>query len=257
MSTSPSHFIWYELLTSDMEAAAEFYGAVIGWSVQRSDTPGKDYRQWSIGGVAVGGLMEIPAAAKAMGMRPSWLGYISVADVDASVAKITAAGGSVRMPAMDIPGVGRMATVADPQGAAFYVMAPIGEGPSRAFAPNRPGHGGWHELHTTDWQAALAFYGAQFGFAKSQAMDMGPMGTYLLFNAGSDAIGGMMNNPTIAHPMWLYYFNVDDIAAARTRLEAAGGVVLNGPHQVPTGVWILQAQDRQGAMFAMVGPNKR
>jgi predicted enzyme related to lactoylglutathione lyase len=256
MANDPSRFIWYELMTSDIDAAARFYGEVVGWSMSAAGAPGVDYRQWSIGGTTIGGAMVIPADAAANGMRPGWLGYLNVADVDQSVAAIVAAGGVSHMPAWDVPGVGRIAMVSDPQGAAFYVMAPIGEGPSPSFMPGHPGHGGWHELHTSDWPAALAFYGAQFGWAQSDALDMGPMGTYLLFNAGGDAIGGMMNSPDFPRPSWLYYFTVDDIHAARARVEAAGGAVLNGPHEVPGGGWIVQARDPQGAMFALVGPGK-
>ena len=256
MSTTPSSFIWYELVTSDIDAAAKFYRDVVGWSMSPAGAPGMDYRQLSIGGATIGGAMAISPDAAANGMRPVWLGYLNVADVDESVARIVAAGGASHMPAWDIPGVGRIAMVGDPQGAAFYVMAPIGEGPSPSFMPGQAGHGGWHELHTTDWKAALGFYGAHFGWEQSDAMDMGPMGTYLLFNAGADAIGGMMNGPDFPRPMWLYYFNVDDIHAAKARVDAAGGAILNGPHEVPGGSWIVQARDPQGAMFALVGPNK-
>lgn len=256
MSRNPSHFIWYELITSDMDAAAEFYGAVVGWSAQASGQSGQDYRMWTIGGETIGGLMAIPPAARADGMPPVWLGYVDVPDVDQSVGEIQSAGGSVQMPAWDVPGVGRMAMVADPQGAAFYVMTPIGEGPSPSFAPGRPGHGGWNELHTTDWTTALEFYGGRLGWGASEAVDMGPMGTYQLFNAGGDAIGGMMNSAGFGRPMWLYYFNVDDIDAAVSRVQGAGGAVVNGPHQVPTGDWMIQARDPQGAMFALLGSNK-
>lgn len=260
MATQTRGFIWYELLTTDVEAASRFYGAVVGWAATDSGMPGVDYRLWSIGGANVGGLMTMPERAASNGMRPIWLGYVAVADVDASVAGVTAAGGAVHMPPTDIPGVGRMATVADPQGALFYVMAPTGMAPTGAepspvFAPGKPGHGGWHELHTTDWEAALAFYGAQFGWAKSDVMDMGLMGKYLLFNTGSDAVGGMMNGPD-PRPGWLYYFNVEDIDAAKLRVEQAGGAVLNGPHQVPGGSWIIQARDPQDALFALVGARK-
>lgn len=256
MSKTPSHFIWYELMTNDVGAAAKFYGAVVGWSVSTSGQTDKDYRQWSIGGETVGGLMAIPVDAAANGMRPVWLGYLNVADLDASIAGIRAAGGELHMPPTEVPGVGSFAMVTDPQGAAFYVMTPLGTEASASFAPDRLGHGGWHELHTSDWRAGLEFYRSQFGWAQSEAMDMGPMGTYLLFNTGADAIGGMMNSPDFPRPMWLYYFNVDDIHTAKTRVEAAGGVILNGPHEVPGGSWIVQARDPQGAMFALVGPNK-
>jgi predicted enzyme related to lactoylglutathione lyase len=256
MPDKSSHFIWYELMTRDMDAAAQFYGAVVGWTAGQSGQPGQEYRMWSIGGQTVGGLMAIPGGASEGGMQPTWVGYLNVEDVDESVSGLVSAGGAVCMPANDVPGVGRMAMVSDPQGAMFYVMAPLGDVPSPSFAPGRPGHGGWNELHTSDWQAALKFYEEQFGFGKSEAMDMGPMGTYLLFNTGGDAVGGMINAPDFPRPMWLYYFNVDDIQAAKSRLEGAGGAVLNGPHQVPTGDWIIQARDPQGAMFALVGPDK-
>ncbi len=254
MPSTPSHFVWYELMTSDVGAAARFYGAVIGWQSQDSGTPGMDYRLWSIAGTAIGGLMTIPTEAAANGMRPCWLGYVAVTDIDAAITRIQAGGGTLHMPAMSIPGVGRIAMLADPQGAAFYLIAPTGEGPSPSFAPGKPGHGGWHELHTTDWRAALTFYREQFDWAESDALDMGPMGTYLLFNAGGGAIGGMMNGHSLPRPAWLYYFNVADINAAKARVETAGGKILNGPHEVPGGSWILQAQDPQGAMFALVAP---
>ena len=260
MSDTPSGFIWYELMTTDLDAAARFYGAVVGWSVQDSGQPGMDYRLVAAGDAHVGGMMAIPADAAVTGMRPGWFGYVNVADVDASVARITQAGGASYLPPTDIPSVGRIAMVADPQGAAIYVMAPSSDchGPSPSFAPSKSGHGGWHELHTTDWEAALAFYGAQFGWAKSSAMDMGPLGTYLLFAAGEggEPIGGMMNSPDFPRPMWLYYFNVDDIHAARARVEAAGGTVFLEPHEVPGNNWILQGSDPQGAMFALVCPKQ-
>ena len=256
MPNSPSHFIWYELMTTDSDAAARFYGEVVGWSVGDSGQTDKTYQQWSIGGETVGGLMAIPAEAGEHGMRPMWAGYLNVGDVEESIARIKAAGGAVHMPGTDVPGVGRFAMVSDPQGAIFYVMTPIGEGPSPSFSPGRAGHGGWNELHTTDSSGALKFYAEQFGFGETEAMDMGPMGVYRLFNTGGDPVGGMRNSPEFPRPAWLYYFNVDDIGAAGSRLEGAGGSILNGPHEVPGGGWIIQARDPQGAMFALVGPHK-
>jgi uncharacterized protein len=256
MPGKASHHIWYELMTSDADAAARFYGAVVGWSVLDSGQADKTYRMWSMGDQPIGGLLSVAPATSGEGMPPMWAGYLNVDDVDESVSGLTAAGGAVCMPAWDVPGVGRMAMVTDPQGAIFYVMAPIGDRPSPSFTPGAPGHGGWNELHTSDWTAALAFYGKQFGWAKSEEFDMGPMGKYALFNTGGEPVGGMMNNPDIPRPAWLYYFNVDEIGAAKSRVEAAGGEVMTGPHQVPTGQWMIQARDPQGAMFALLAPNK-
>lgn len=138
-------FIWYELLTSDPDAAARFYGAVMGWQSADSGQAGMDYRFLSKDGVAVGGLMALPPGAAEAGMRPGWLGYVSVADVDRAVGSFIATGGALHMPAMDVPGIGRMAMVADPQGAALYVMTPIGTDAATSFAPGKPGHGGWRD----------------------------------------------------------------------------------------------------------------
>jgi len=254
MPKSPSRFIWYELITSDVTASAAFYGAVLGWTEQSAGQAGMDYRIWMNDGTGIGGLMTTPAEAAANGMRPAWLGYAAVANVDDAVAAIVAARGSVCMPAMDIPGVGRIAMVLDPQGAAIYVMTPIGDGPSLSFAPGKPGHCGWNELYTTDWPAAFAFYHDQFGWEKAEAIDMGPMGTYQLFHAGDGAIGGMMNNQAVPRPAWMFYFNAAEITAADDRVRAAGGEVLHGPMQVPGGQWIIQARDPLGAAFGLVAP---
>ncbi len=252
-----SNFIWYELLSSDPHAAATFYGAVLGWETADSGQAGMDYRFFSKDGVAVGGLMALPPGAAEAGMRPGWLGYVSVADVDRAVGSFIATGGALHMPAMDVPGIGRMAMVADPQGAALYVMTPIGTDAATSFAPGKPGHGGWHELHARDWPTALAFYNRQFGWGEAGRMDMGPLGTYLQFNYGSGAmVGGMMNDPAAARPYWLYCFNVEDIDAATARIVASGGKVLMNPHEVPGGEWVARAQDPQGALFVAVGPRK-
>lgn len=245
----PGQFIWYELLTSDLDPALAFYDRVIGWAAQGSGLPGVDYRILSMQGVGVGGAMQAPA-----GLAPTWLGYVGTADVDAAVAAVIAAGGSVHRAAMDLPGVGRVALLQDAQGAMFYVMRPLAEGESLAFAAGRPGHGGWNELNTSDWEAAFGLYAPLFGWEKSTPMDMGPMGTYQIFAAGGAEIGAMFNSPDTPRPHWLFYFNVEDIDAARARLEAAGGTTQMGPHPVPGDLWILQARDPQGASFAVVGP---
>ena len=86
-------------------------------------------------------------------------------------------------------------------------------------------------------------------------MDMGPMGIYRIFDEGDHkkmGDGGMMTKPAqMPVSAWGFYFNVDSIKAAVERVKAGGGKILNGPHQVPGGSWIVQAQDPQGAMFAL------
>jgi predicted enzyme related to lactoylglutathione lyase len=241
-------FIWYELITSDIDAAISFYGDVAGWTVEPSQTPGMDYRRIMAGAEGVGGMMKVPET----GMPPAWFGYVNVADVDAEVTAFEAAGGKVLWPANEDAGVGRMAMVADPQGAALYVMSPNGEGESQAFKSDTRGHCGWNEYHATDWEKAFGFYAGRFGWVKDTSVDMGPMGIYQTFTAGGVRTGGMMNNP-LPQQAWLFYFNVGNIDVAVERVTSGGGAIQNPPMEVPGGQWAAVARDPQGAMFGLLG----
>lgn len=257
MSTSQGQFVWCELMTIDAGSATQFYRAVIGWSAKDAGMPGWQYTLLSAGETQMGGLMELPQPARDAGARPGWIGYVAVDDVDAVAGRVEQEGGAIRRAAGDIPGVGRFAIVTDPQGAAFTLFKGMEAGASPPAAGSTPGRVGWHELHAADWEAAFAFYAGLFGWTKGEALDMGPMGTYQLFAIGGVPAGGMMTKSDAAPaPYWLYYFNVDEIGAAVTRVKDSGGQVLNGPHQVPGGSWIAQCVDPQGAMFAIVGPDR-
>lgn len=265
MANPPGSFIWYELLTTNLAAAADFYEAVVGISIAREATPGPmDYRMIGTpGGLHVGGAMQLKPEMLAGGAVPGWFGYVSVPDVDAAVAQAQAAGAQIHMPPTDIPQAGRIAMIADPQGAPLYVMKPTpppGEEDmdSLCYDPEKIGHIAWNELHAKDQAGAFDFYAAQFGWEKSEAMDMGPMGIYQMFKPGgtTQAIGGTMTSPEMPHPLWLYYLNVPDIDAALEAAQAHGANLLYGPGEIPGGQYIVQATDPQGAMFAVVGPRR-
>ena len=252
MTNPPGSFIWYELLTGDPAAAAEFYGTVVGWRTHGFEgAPVEAYTLFQApGGVDVAGLMALPDGAPG----PVWLAYIGVDDVDAATESATRAGATVQMAPQSLPGVGRLAMLADPQGAAFYLMRGDSPEDSHSFQPITPGHAGWHELHTKGWEAARDFYHGQFGWQTSSEMDMGPMGKYSIFSiAGTDA-GAIFNSPDVPRPIWLVYFNVADLDSAAGRITEIGGTILHGPMDVPDGQRIVQARDPQGAMFALVGP---
>ena len=117
MPRSHGSFVWHELMTSDIDAAQAFYEKAVGWTGKSAGMTGMDYRIFSAGETMVAGLMSIPEEAAKMGVPPNWTGYVGVADVDASTAKIKALGGKVYKEPTDIPGVGRFSVVADPQGA--------------------------------------------------------------------------------------------------------------------------------------------
>jgi predicted enzyme related to lactoylglutathione lyase len=249
----PSNFVWYELMTTELDAAAAFYKTVVGWNSERWDNPQMRYTIVKAGDTGVGGLMTIPAEAAQMGARPAWLGYISADDVDAATDGVRQTGGTVHREPADIPEIGRFSVVADPQGAMFILFRPQGDD-RPPVPPMTPGHIGWHELYAAEWKSAFDFYAGQFGWTKADAMDMGEMGTYQLFSAGGEPIGGMMTKPAdVPSPFWLFYFNVGDIDAAAERVTGNGGKVLMGPMEVPGGSWIVQATDPQGAMFALAG----
>lgn len=253
MAKTPNPFVWYELMTTDMDAAAAFYRDVVGWRPQSMDQPDMRYTIMNAGDKMVTGVMPLPAEAREAGARPGWVGYIGVEDIDAATDGVRQAGGKVHREPADIPGIGRFSVVADPQGAIFMLFQPSG-GENEPPPPMTPGSVGWRELYAADGSKAFDFYAGQFGWTKADAMDMGPMGTYQLFAAGGDPIGGMMTKPAeMPFPAWLYYFAVADIDAATARITEKGGQILNGPMEVPGGAWIVQALDPQGAMFALVG----
>jgi len=251
-------FIWYELMTTDADAAAAFYGDVLGWSCRpfEPDDAG-GYRLFSTGETEVAGLMVLPPEGDCPGGAPGWIGYIGVDDVDAAAADLAADGASELVPPTDIPGVGRFAVIADPQGAVFTIMRGAMEGESRAFSPHGIGHCQWNELSTADPQAALAFYGRHFGWEKGETMPMGEMGDYQMLDLGGHSFGAVMRaTPQQPQPGWLFYFGVADIDAATRKATAGGGAVLHGPAEIPGGDFIVVADDPQGARFALVGPRK-
>jgi len=248
-------FIWYELMTPDIPAARGFYADVVGWTASQMPGGGMEYWVLEADGVGVGGIMLLGDEQKAQGVPPNWTAYVAVDDCDAAVAKVTSLGGSVVRPAADIPGVGRFAIVADPFGAVLAIMKPTPPEGSRPDAPpGALGHAGWRELYSGPTDTAFAFYEALFGWRKDGAHDMGPMGTYQLFANQDGQVGGMMVKPEqVPAACWLYYFRIGDIDAAAARVTAGGGQVLNGPMEVPSGDWVLQAMDPQGAMFCLQG----
>jgi uncharacterized protein len=257
--TTMSHgsFVWYELMTTDTEAAKAFYGSVIGWEAQSADQPSMEYTMLKAGGVPVAGLMTLTEEARKMGGRPGWVGYVAVDDVDASAAQVTKEGGTVHRPPSDIPGVGRFAIISDPQGPVIALFKGADGAARPTVAPKTPGHAGWRELMAVDGKAAFAFYSKLFGWTEDVPFDMGPMGLYHIFKVGDVQTGGMMTKPaTVPVPFWGYYFYVDGIDGAAARVKAAGGQVINGPMEVPGGEWVVQGLDPQGAFFALISTKR-
>jgi predicted enzyme related to lactoylglutathione lyase len=260
MATPTGMPIWYELLTPDVGAAKRFYGDIVGWSFTEFPSPdgGMKYTIANVGETGVAG-MATPPEGFATG--PTWLVYFHVADVDAKVAEVEKAGGKTHMSATDLPGVGRVALVADPQGVLFYLMKPdpaMGDQDSTSFSASLPGRCSWNELVTSDQKQALPFYASLLGWTSTEAMPMGAMGDYSFIDCGSERLGAMMDRSQADQPLkWTFYFHIPDVDAAADKVRAAGGQVIMGPMDVPSNQRIIICVDPQGASIGFVSGERK
>lgn len=255
-SSTSGRVVWYELLTSDPSAAIAFYTEVVGWKTQ----PWRDdYVMWLAGDAPIGGVVRLPEKAKQLGASPFWQASVEVANLDEIVAKAKAIGGTIHH-TEDVPDIGRLAVIGDPQGAVMCAYQPQQSMADRDRSA--AGMFSWHELYTTDYQAGFAFYRALYGWERIDEYDMGPMGKYLLWGRNGQTLGGMMTMPPgmktpdgrPVPPSWMYYITTPDLDAALARATQRGARILNGPMPVPGGQRIVQLMDPQGAAFALVTP---
>jgi uncharacterized protein len=249
-SYAPGTPSWVDLGTPDVDAAATFYGAVLGWDVPELPNSAEmgGYRRAKKDGADVAGMMPLMQE----GQPPAWSTYVAVADADATVAAVKEAGGSVIAEPMDVMDLGRMAIFADPTGAVFGIWQPgTFAGAARV---NEPGALAWNELGTRDPGAAKAFYAAVFGWA-FRDNDMGEMGTYTEWLDGEASIGGMMDVsgrlPDEIPAHWLVYFAVDNTDATIETVKSSGGNLSFGPIDIPAGRFAI-VTDPFGAAFAVI-----
>ena len=249
--------IWYELVTADPDASKTFYDSVIGWTIEAQPSGPMDYRMIGSGSGdgLVGGVMRLLPEMQAVGGKPGWLFYIGVDDVDTTADAIRAKGGQVRMGPVDLPNVGRLALVADPQGIPFYIMRGASDAASTAWDRSGMGKCNWNELATTDLAAANGFYADVFGWTYPDKMEMpGDMGDYVFVDAAGQTIGATMRATEGQPPGWTFYFRAPDIEVAAESVRAHGGIVHAGPMVVPGGDRIIVAADPHGVPFGVVGP---
>ena len=253
MADAPGRFVWYELMTPDVEAAKVFYADVMGWGTTNASMPGSAYSFFTAGETRICGLLELPAGARAGGAIPFWIGFIEVNDVDAAADRVWELGGTVYVPPKDIPGRRRFSVFADRQQATVGLLKWLKVRPEPSPEPGEPVGVGWHELLAVDREAAWSFYSRLLEWRKEGAI-AGPMGLYQPFSAGGQTIGAMVTKPPmVPAAFWLYYFNVGDIDAAMKRVTAGGGRTLGSPVYMQNGRWGVQCTDPQGAMFSLIG----
>ncbi|HYJ42398.1 MAG TPA: VOC family protein [Steroidobacteraceae bacterium] len=243
-------FVWHQLMTRDVPGAKEFYSGLMGWKAQAWPLD-PAYTVCHAGDVPVAGIMEIPADLPAE-VPAHWLQYIGTRDVDGTADAAVRAGGSVVKAPSDMAGAGRYAVLKDPQGALFAIIDPEN---ARAESVGTPPLGtfSWHELATSDNEAAFAFYSGLFGWDAMTRMDMGPTGIYLVFGMNGVQRGGMYIKPPDwpAPPNWMPYAHVPSVDASAANLESVGAQVLVAPMDVPGGSRISSFMDPAGAPFAI------
>ncbi|MFT4117944.1 VOC family protein [Bradyrhizobium sp.] len=252
MADQHGRFVWQELVTTDMPSAAAFYAAVVGWTAKDASRAELAYTLLAAGDAPVAGLMDLPEEGVRMGATPRWIGYVAVDDIDARAAQIRRLGGAVLVAPTD-SNIGRIAVVADPQGATFALVNGLIYGGSQSSASDEPGRVGWHELLAEDRGKVFPFYGKLLGWRHGTA-GAEPASVYELFAVAGQTIGGMLTKlPSVPQACWLHYFNVADVGAAARQVNAGGGQVLLGPIELSDGCWIVRCADPQGALFALQG----
>jgi uncharacterized protein len=248
-SYEPGTPCWIDLATPDQDAAAEFYRALFGWSVEEDENAEQTggYRVATLRDKAIGGVMK----PMQEGQPPAWSTYICVEDADATAAKAREAGGTVAVEPMDVLDYGRMAFLVDPAGAFIGLWQPgrnLGAG-----LVNEPGALSWNELNTRDTAAAKEFYGAVFGWGFEDNEFEG--GTYTSLKVGDRPVGGMLDMtgrvPDGVPSHWQVYFAVEDTDATVAKATELGGSLMFGPIDIEAGRFAILA-DPFGASFAAI-----
>ena len=224
---TPGSFCWFDLATTEPDIARRFYTHLFGWQAKQAPMPGGaagEYTTFYKEGAMVGGMYEHNEQMKASGVPPHWESYIAVEDVDAVAARVEQLGGKINEPAFEIPGVGRMAAVADPGGANFNLYKASGD--STLQLVKEPGAYGWSELYTNDPGGAVEFYGGLLGWRvkKTTSADRHPYYEFSL--AKGQTIAGMMKiQPEwgTVRPNWVVYFQVADLDASVAEVRSLGG----------------------------------
>jgi predicted enzyme related to lactoylglutathione lyase len=246
---TPGTFSWADLTTTDQDGAKAFYSELFGWEI--TDNPvGEDmvYSMASIGGKTVAAISAQPQQQRDMGVPPMWNSYVTVASADDAAAKAGELGATVHAPPFDVMDVGRMAVIADPQGAFFEIWEP--KSSIGAELVNAPGALAWNELSSPDIDGSVKFYSDLFGWNTNE-MDFGGQ-KYVVVSVGERGNGGIRGPMSPQEPPhWLVYFGTDDADAGAAKASELGATVLAPPMDISDQMRFAVVQDPQGAAFAL------
>jgi predicted enzyme related to lactoylglutathione lyase len=249
---APGTVVWREVLTTDVEKSKGFYGELFGWTYQEVEMgPDYKYPMITVGGRAIGGI----ARAQDAGAPPHWVSYVSVPDVDASCNAAKAGGGKVTWGPMDVPGVGRLATIADFGGARIaFIRGATGDVPPPAQPPL--GTFCWEALSTSDLGKARDYYAAVCGWKVGPGFDAN---NALFSTARDEQVADAHGLPQGAPvpPNWVTYVLVDKLDAARDKAVRLGARVIEPRIDLPTVGAIAHVTDPQGAAIGLFEPVPR
>jgi uncharacterized protein len=245
VASTVGKFVWHEQVSSDPKQAQDFYTQLLGWDTEVFKPGETDYTMIASRGQSHGGFGTAMEGAP----PPHWLSHVRVENVDETIEKAKSAGGKLAAGPFEMGDVGRIAIIADPQGAFISAFQPENEGPvsEGVFV--------WDELATTDADDAQRFYSEVFGWTTT---DMGPeYGGYRIFNRGETGIAGLMTLPdaTTAPPRWQPYVAVDDPDATTAKATELAAAALLEPMDVPKVGRIAVLRDPQGATFGIIKPD--
>ena len=242
---------WADLWTSDVEGSRRFYSELFGWEAAEPSEEFGGYFMFLRDGVPVAGGMG------PMGDMPAgnvWTNYLATADIAVAAKAAEAAGASLFMQPEAVADLGVQVQMADPQGAGIGAWQ---EGTFPGFTVlDEPGAPSWCELHTRDFQGALAFYKAVFGWETELVADTDDFRyAVVLAEAGSDQqVAGVMDAgawlPDGVDGAWSIYFHVEDARAAADRVVELGGSIVDPAVETPYGV-LATVADPAGAVFKL------
>ena len=240
---------WIELYSSDPDGSRAFYGGLFGWTSSDAGPEFGNYITFEKDGRPVGGAMRNDGSA---GMPDVWSVYLAVDDARKTVEVATAGGGAVHLPPMDVADLGTMAMIADPGQAGIGLWQP---GTFNGFTVlGEAGAPAWFELHTRDYDAAVAFYRDVFDW-DTHAVGESEEFRYTTLGEGEAQLAGIMDAAALlpegvpAH--WSVYFGTADTDASLARTVDLGGSIVRDAEDTPYGR-LATAADPTGAVFKFV-----
>jgi uncharacterized protein len=245
----PGVFTWLELRTNDVAKTARILGEVVGWNISSMPMPPEAGGAYTLASTKSGAVAGIVPLAK--GQQPHAIAYVSVDDVDAALQRVVKAGGKALGAAFDVPTIGRMAEVSDPDGAAFFLFKSENGDPELA-----PANGNvlWNELWATNEKKSLAFLTSVIGYAV-EAMDMGGTTYHVLKTKAGAQASGVMKSPVAEMPAhFLQYLHVDDVEAACARAKKHGCAIDGDVQDVPGIGRFAFVRTDEGLRFAVMTP---